>query len=55
MKRFIETAQHYNVSKPTLYMWIRNGCPIHHVGNIPYFDWDEVDTWMKSGVMKKGK
>jgi len=47
LKRFIETAKNYNISRPTLYMWIEKGCPAHHVGKIPYFDWEEVDEWIK--------
>lgn len=47
MKRFQETATHYSISRPTLYKWIENGCPVHYVGSIPYFDWAEVDAWMK--------
>lgn len=47
MHRMNETAKHYFISRPTIYKWIEQGCPVHYVGSIPYFDWDEVDRWIK--------
>ena len=53
MKRFNETAGHYKISKPTLYKWIDCGCPVHRVNGIPYFDWKEIDKWIKTKDDKK--
>lgn len=49
MHRIGETAQHYGISRQTLYAWIHNGCPCHHGGRLVYFDWQEVDAWIKGG------
>lgn len=35
------------ISKPTMYKWIKSGCPVHYVGSIPYFDVEEVIQWIK--------
>lgn len=50
--RLTETLNTYKISKPTLYKWIRNGCPVSYVGRMPYFDTEEVTAWIKS--QKKG-
>lgn len=53
MIRLKELLEELKVSKPTIYRWIENGCPVHYVGSIPYFDMQEVTEWMKN--QKKGE
>lgn len=47
MKRFNEIILEFHISRPTLYEWIKNGCPVHYVGSIPFFDIKEVIKWIK--------
>ena len=53
MIRLKELLDELKISKPTIYRWIGNGCPVHYVGSIPYFDMQEVTEWMKN--QKKGE
>jgi len=47
MERLSEIAKTFSVSKPTIYDWIKKGCPVHYVGSIPFFDIEEVVSWIK--------
>lgn len=47
MKRLEETAKIFSVSRPTIYDWIKKGCPVYYIGKIPYFDIEEVNNWIK--------
>jgi len=51
--RLSEILEIFKISKPTIYRWIKRGCPVHYVGSIPYFDLQEVIDWMKE--QKKGE
>jgi len=51
--RLSEILEIFKISKPTIYRWIKKGCPVHYVGSIPYFDLQEVIDWMKK--QKKGE
>lgn len=53
MKRFEETCKIFEISRPTLYAWIKKGCPCHVVGEIRYFDIKEVENWIKSDNKKE--
>lgn len=48
MHKLSETLKHYGISRATLYRWIDKGCPVHRTKTVPYFDWEEVDEWIKS-------
>lgn len=47
MKRLSETIKVFSISKPTIYVWIKKGCPVHYVGIIPFFDIKEIEDWIK--------
>ena len=49
MKRLEETIKVFSISKPTIYVWIKKGCPVHYVGIIPFFDIKEIENWIKKG------
>ena len=53
MKRLEETSKIFSISKPTIYEWIKKGCPVHYVGSIPFFDLEEVESWIKSKNRKE--
>lgn len=53
MIRLNELLKTMSISKPTIYKWIKAGCPVHYVGKIPYFDMEEVNLWIKS--LEKGE
>ena len=53
MIRASQLMQELKISKPTLYRWLKKGCPVHYVGRMPYFDMVEVTKWMKK--QKKGE
>lgn len=53
MVRLKELLEIMKVSKPTVYRWIANGCPVHYAGSIPYFDLNEVNEWIRKD--KKGE
>lgn len=53
MLRLSDALNELKISKPTIYRWIKSGCPVHYVGSIPYFDMQEVTKWIKK--QKKGE
>lgn len=50
MIRITEICKRLDISKPTMYEWIKKGCPVHYVGKLPFFDEQEVEIWIKAGV-----
>ena len=45
MRRLCELLE---LSRPTIYKYIKGGLPVHYVGTIPYFDIKEIEKWLKS-------
>lgn len=49
MVRITDVCEKFKISKPTVYEWIKKGCPVHYVGKLMFFDLVEVEQWMKAG------
>lgn len=43
-----DVCEKYKITKPTLYKWLKLGCPVHTIGYKKYFMQDEVEEWIKS-------
>ena len=37
----------YKTSRSTVYKWIKNGLPVHKIGNLLRFDESEVEGWVR--------
>lgn len=50
MVRVKDITKLFKISRPTLYEWIKNGCPVYRKGRLIFFDLSEVEQWVKNGV-----
>jgi predicted DNA-binding transcriptional regulator AlpA len=52
MERFNSVCERYQISRPTLYAWITQGCPSYKKNGIVFFDISEVDAWIKQKAVE---
>ena len=56
-KNVKELALRYNVSRESIYLWIKRGLPHHKkrkgLNNIAYFDVDKTDEWVANNTRKR--
>lgn len=51
MLRIKDLVKMFNVSKPTIYKWMKDGLPHIYVGKLLFFEKDRVSEWVqKHGV-----
>lgn len=50
-----DNAVYLGISKDTVFTWIRTiGMPLHRVGRLSKFKWQEVDELIRSGGATQG-
>lgn len=50
-----EIALHFDVSKATVFNWVRRGCPHYDVGGLRRFELGPVDRWFRNQKEKASK
>lgn len=48
MIRMDDIVKKFQISKPTIYEWMKKGMPVHYVGKLPFFDLKEIEAWIKN-------